>query len=183
MAGATFPATRPSMDDVRAQGSWLESQRGRFQELDRRARPGGQGARARAGGCSPAVRWGTHPSGTDPVDVAELQGRPTSASIGCSPTTLAGKPLSFPSGPSCQGNDAGSQDQEAEQLARLVEPTGPASSRFTEAVEGRRLGLLRPLEPLAAWLLRRQAAADLRRLKHLLEAPALSGSGPEETAT
>ncbi len=34
------------------------------------------------------------------------------------------------------------------QGSRLVEPTGPASSRFTEVVEGRLLGLLRPLEPL-----------------------------------
>jgi hypothetical protein len=33
-----------------------------------------------------------------------------------------------------------------------------------------------------AWLLQRQATADLRRLKHLLEAPSVSGSAPEETA-
>ena len=66
--------------------------------------------------------------------------------------------------------------------SRLVEPTGPASSRFTEVVEGRLLGLSRPLGPLIAWLLRRQATADLRRLKHLLEAPTFSGSAPEETA-
>jgi hypothetical protein len=67
--------------------------------------------------------------------------------------------------------------------SRLVEPTGPASSRFTEVVEGRLLGLLRPLERLVAWLLQRQAAADLRRLKHLLETSTVSGSAPEETAT
>jgi uncharacterized membrane protein len=54
--------------------------------------------------------------------------------------------------------------------SRLVEPTGPASCRVTEVVEGRLLGLLRPLEPLVAWLLQRQATADLRRLKQTLEA-------------
>ena len=52
--------------------------------------------------------------------------------------------------------------------SRLVEPTSPASCRFTEAVEGRLLGPSRPLEPLVAWLLQRQATADLARLKHLL---------------
>jgi uncharacterized membrane protein len=67
--------------------------------------------------------------------------------------------------------------------SRLVEPTAPASSRFTEVVEGHLLGLLRPLERLVAWLLQRQAAADLRRLKHLLETSTVSGSAPEETAT
>jgi uncharacterized membrane protein len=41
------------------------------------------------------------------------------------------------------------------QGSRLVEATGPASSRFTEVVEGRLLGVLRPLEPLVAWLLQR----------------------------
>jgi hypothetical protein len=50
-------------------------------------------------------------------------------------------------------------------------------------VEGRLLGLSRPLEPLAAWLLQRQASADLRRLKQLLEAPTRSRSAPEETAS
>jgi hypothetical protein len=64
-----------------------------------------------------------------------------------------------------------------------VEVTGPASCRFTEVVEGRLLGLLRPLAPLVAWLLQRQATADMRRLKQLLEAPTLSGSAPEETGT
>jgi hypothetical protein len=50
-------------------------------------------------------------------------------------------------------------------------------------VEIRLLGLLRPLEPLVAWLLHPQAIADLRRLKHLLETPASSGPAPQETAT
>ena len=68
--------------------------------------------------------------------------------------------------------------------SRLVEPTGQGSCRFTEVVEGRLLGLLRPLEPLVAWLLHRQATADLRRLKHRLETPPVSsGPAPEETAT
>ena len=68
--------------------------------------------------------------------------------------------------------------------ARLVEPTGQGSCRFTEVVEVRLLGLLRPLAPLVAWLLQRQATADLRRLKHLLETPPVSsGPAPEETAT
>ena len=52
--------------------------------------------------------------------------------------------------------------------SRLVEPTSPASCRFIEAVEGRLLGPSRPLEPLVARLLQRQATADLARLKHLL---------------
>jgi uncharacterized membrane protein len=67
--------------------------------------------------------------------------------------------------------------------ARLVEPTGQGSCRFTKVVEVRLLGLLRPLDPLVAWLLHQQATADLRRLKHLLETPPLSRSAPEETAT
>jgi hypothetical protein len=51
-------------------------------------------------------------------------------------------------------------------------------------VEVRLLGLLRPLEPLVARLLQRQATADLRRLKHLLETPpVISGPAPEGTAT
>jgi uncharacterized membrane protein len=58
------------------------------------------------------------------------------------------------------------------QGSRLVEPTGQRTSRFTEMVELRLLGLLRPLELLVAWLLRRQTTADLRRLKQVLEASA-----------
>ena len=42
-----------------------------------------------------------------------------------------------------------------------MEPTGLGSCRFTEVVEVRLLGLLQPLEPLVAWLLHRQATADL----------------------
>jgi uncharacterized membrane protein len=69
------------------------------------------------------------------------------------------------------------------QGSRLVEPTGPGTARFAEAVEGRLLVPLQPLEPLVAWLLQRQTTADLRRLKHLLEAPVISGSAPEEPAS
>jgi hypothetical protein len=48
MAGATFPATRPSLEDVGAQGTWLETQRERLQELHRQLvaegwRPAGRG--------------------------------------------------------------------------------------------------------------------------------------------
>jgi uncharacterized protein YndB with AHSA1/START domain len=67
--------------------------------------------------------------------------------------------------------------------SRLVEPSGPASCRFTEVVEGRLLGPSRVLEPLVAWLLQRQATADLGRLKHLLEASTVSGQAPEEPTT
>jgi uncharacterized membrane protein len=67
--------------------------------------------------------------------------------------------------------------------SRLVEATGPGSCRFTEVVEGRLLGPSRPLEPLVAWLLQRQATADLGRLKQLLETSTVSGSAPEEPAT
>jgi hypothetical protein len=64
-----------------------------------------------------------------------------------------------------------------------VEPTGLGTCRFTEVVEVRLLGLSRPLEPLVAWLLHRQATADLGRLKHLLETPpVIRGLSPEETA-
>jgi hypothetical protein len=45
------------------------------------------------------------------------------------------------------------------------------------------LGPLRPLEPLVAWLLRRQTTADLRRLKPLLEARSVGGSASEAAAT
>jgi len=69
------------------------------------------------------------------------------------------------------------------QGSRLVEPTGLTSSRFTEVVEGHLLGPLRPLEPLVAWLLRRQTPTDLRRLKHLLEGRPIGGSASQETAT
>jgi uncharacterized membrane protein len=61
--------------------------------------------------------------------------------------------------------------------SRLIEPTGPVSSRFTEVVEGRLLGPSRLLEPVVAWLLQRQARGDLGRLKHLLETSTVSGVG------
>jgi hypothetical protein len=64
-----------------------------------------------------------------------------------------------------------------------VELTGPASCRSIETVEVRLVGLLWPLGPLVAWLLRRQSRSDLPRLKHLLEAPASSGPAQEGTAT
>ncbi len=64
-----------------------------------------------------------------------------------------------------------------------MEPTGPSSCRFTEVVEGRLLGLSRPLGPLVGWLLQRQATADLRRLKQLLETPLPGRPAPEETPT
>jgi hypothetical protein len=35
---------------------------------------------------------------------------------------------------------------------------------------------------MIAWLLQRQATADMRRLKQLVEAASFSGSAPEETA-
>jgi hypothetical protein len=49
MAGATFPVTRPSPEDVAAQGAWLDTQRERFQELHQQLReegwrPAGHGA-------------------------------------------------------------------------------------------------------------------------------------------
>jgi hypothetical protein len=69
------------------------------------------------------------------------------------------------------------------QGSRLVEPTGPTSSRFTEVVEGGLLGLSRPLGPLLAWLLQRQTTADLRRLKKLLETQPFSRSVPKEPAS
>jgi menaquinone-dependent protoporphyrinogen IX oxidase len=46
MAGATFPATRPSLEDVGVQGAWLESQRDRFQECTGSCWPRGGGRRA-----------------------------------------------------------------------------------------------------------------------------------------
>ena len=51
-----------------------------------------------------------------------------------------------------------------------------------EVVEGGLLGLSRPLGPLVAWVLQRQATADLQRLKHLLETQLFSRSVPEETS-
>jgi hypothetical protein len=64
--------------------------------------------------------------------------------------------------------------------SRLVDRTGPGSCRFTEVVEGRLLGPSHLLEPLVAWLLQRQATADLGRLKHLLETSTVRESAPEE---
>jgi uncharacterized membrane protein len=56
--------------------------------------------------------------------------------------------------------------------SRLVEPTSDAAARFTEVVEVRPLGVLRPLTPLVGWLLKRRTPGDLRRLKRLLESSA-----------
>ena len=47
--GATFPGTRPSIEDVAAQGAWVDIQRERFQELHQQLlhdgwRPAGHGA-------------------------------------------------------------------------------------------------------------------------------------------
>jgi hypothetical protein len=73
MAGATFPATRPSMDDVRAQGSWLEAQRERFQELHRQLlaegwRPAGHGTHWwSAIYTRPAIDWDTPPDAYEPT--------------------------------------------------------------------------------------------------------------------
>jgi uncharacterized membrane protein len=62
------------------------------------------------------------------------------------------------------------------QGSRQVEPTGPTSCQFTEMVEGHLVGFLRALEPLVTRLLQRQATADLRRVKHLMEAqPSANG--------
>jgi hypothetical protein len=60
----------------------------------------------------------------------------------------------------------------------------PAGRRpLPEVVDIRLVGPLRPLGPLVAWLLQRRAAADLRRLKRILEAPAGGGPPQEATAT
>jgi hypothetical protein len=70
-AGATFPTTRPSLDDVAAQGAWLETQRERFDELHRQLvqegwRPAGRGAhRWSATNTHPAIDWGTPPDAYD----------------------------------------------------------------------------------------------------------------------
>ena len=50
--------------------------------------------------------------------------------------------------------------------SRLVEPSGPASSRFTQVVEGLLLGPSRVLEPVVAWLLQRQATQERSRPRH-----------------
>jgi hypothetical protein len=73
----------------------------------------------------------------------------------------------------------------AKAAARLPpgEADRPASCQFTEVVEGRLLGPSRLLEPVVAWLLQRQATADLGRFKHLLETSTVSGSAAEEPAT
>jgi hypothetical protein len=57
--------------------------------------------------------------------------------------------------------------------ARKASRPGPLTSAF----ELRLLGISRPLGPLVAWLLRRQATSDLCRLKHILEPPPTT-SGP-----
>ena len=67
MAGATFPATRPSPEDVAAQGAWLDTQRERFQELHQQLleegwRPAGHGAHWwSAIYRRPAIDWDTPP--------------------------------------------------------------------------------------------------------------------------
>jgi hypothetical protein len=67
VVGATFPATRPSLDDVAAQGAWLETQRERFEELHQQLlaegwRPAGRGARWwSASYRRPAIDWDTPP--------------------------------------------------------------------------------------------------------------------------
>jgi hypothetical protein len=71
MAGATFPATRPSLDDVAAQGAWLETQRERFEELHRQLvqegwRPAGHGAHWWSVSYTrPDVDWDTPPDAYD----------------------------------------------------------------------------------------------------------------------
>ena len=47
---------------------------------------------------------------------------------------------------------------------------GPLGTRFTYTLNVRDTGPFRPLEPLISFLLARQLPADLRRLKHRLEA-------------
>jgi hypothetical protein len=67
--------------------------------------------------------------------------------------------------------------------ARLVEPTRPGKLPLHRGGRGPPARSVATVERLVAWLLQRQAAADLRRLKHLLETSTVSGSAPEETAT
>jgi hypothetical protein len=80
MAGATFPATRPSLDDVGAQGAWLETQRERFQELHQQLlaegwQPAGHGAHWWSAIYKrPDLDWDTpadaQPSPSDPTDTS-----------------------------------------------------------------------------------------------------------------
>jgi hypothetical protein len=71
IAGATFPATRPSLVDVAAQGAWLETQRERFDELHRQLlqegwRPAGRRAHWwQAVYTRPAIDLGTPPDAYD----------------------------------------------------------------------------------------------------------------------
>ena len=67
MPGATFPATRPTLDDMAAQGAWLETQRARFDELHRQLlregwRPAGHGAHWWSAIYKrPTIDWDTEP--------------------------------------------------------------------------------------------------------------------------
>ena len=76
------------------------------------------------------------------------------------------------------------EHQQQLQGSRRVAPAGQMGCRFPEMVEGRLLGVVRPLPlgPLVAWLLERQRGPDLRRLHLLPEAPT-SGPTREGTAT
>ena len=66
-AGASFPATRPTLDDIAAQGAWLETQRERFDELHRQLlregwRPAGHGAHWWSAIYKrPTIDWDTEP--------------------------------------------------------------------------------------------------------------------------
>jgi len=67
IAGATFPATRPSLEDVGAQGAWLDDQRQRLDELHRQLlaegwRPAGHGTHWWSGTYRrPVIDWETPP--------------------------------------------------------------------------------------------------------------------------
>ena len=67
VSGATFPGTRPSLEDAAAQGAWLETQRERFDELHQQLlaegwRPAGRGDHWWSASYSrPAVDWDTPP--------------------------------------------------------------------------------------------------------------------------
>jgi hypothetical protein len=71
MAGATFPGTRPSLEDVGAQGAWLDDQRKRFGELHQQLlaegwRPAGHGAHWwSASYRRPDLDWATPPDAHD----------------------------------------------------------------------------------------------------------------------